>query len=396
MATAATSEGLDFMDQAPPTSDSAGPVPPPLPPPRIAPSAAQPLPPPPGSPPVPPPRRRGRLGCIVGVILGLVCLGVLAVVLASGVLSGAAQSMMSGVIMGPEGPEHRVLEEVISGSRLSTDRKIAVVDVKGIILSEDAFDMAGSRRIGYELAAARRDPQVVAIVLDMDTPGGEVTASDEIYREVRLCSKANIPVVTCMHSLGASGGYFVAAGSDWIVANRLTITGSIGVIIGTLNYAALFTRIGVESEVYKSGQMKDMLRGSRERTDMERAYVQGLVDDTFREFAAVVANGRNRYDTAEDVIASEFGDGRILTGAEALRLGLVDQLGYFDDAVDKAKELADVQIAKVVRYRRPLRFMDLLLGMQARARLGLHSLLPAELRAIQPGRLYFLMPSALP
>lgn len=378
------------MDQETPVSDPVPTSPPPLPPPRI--SLPGPVPPPPV-----PPRRRGwgRMGCILAVVLCVVGGGAVAVFVLSGVLSSAAGSMMSGMIS-PDGPELRVLEEVISGGSLGTDRKIAVIDVKGIILSEDAFDMAGSRRIGYELAAARRDPQVVAIILDMDTPGGEVTASDEIYREVRLCTKANIPVVTCMHSVAASGGYYVAAGSDWIVANRLTITGSIGVIIGTLNYADLLTKIGVESEVYKSGQMKDMLRGSRKRTDMERAYVQGLVDETFREFATVVAQSRTRYDTAEDVVASEFGDGRILSGAEALRLGLVDQLGYFEDAVDKAKELSRTPLAKVVRYRRPLRFMDLLMGMRAETRAGLQSLLPAEVRAIRPGRLYFLMPDVLP
>lgn len=380
------------MDQYSPTPGTGGAVPPPLPPPRIAPTAAQPPPPPPGAAP----RRRSRFGCLLAVILVVVCAAGLAVIAVGKAFSGAARSMVSGIARS-EDSSYRVVEEVISGASLETERKIAVIDIKGLILSEGgSFDMAGSRRIGYELTAARRDPNVVAIILDMDTPGGEVTASDEIYREVRLCRKANLPVVTCMRSVGASGGYFVAAGSDWIVANRLTITGSIGVLIGTLNYSALLTKIGVESEVYKSGQMKDMLRGSRPRTDTERAYVQQLVDATYREFAAVVANGRTRYDTAEEVMASEFGDGRVLSGAEALRLGLVDQLGYFDDAVDKAKELAGVREARVVRYRRPLRLMDLFLGAQARSAAGFQALLPPEVQAIRPGRLYFLMPTALP
>jgi len=329
---------------------------------------------------------------VIAVVLGF---GILVAVALAGLLSGSTESLMAGVYSGQD-PERRVIEEVISGSALDTESKIAVIDVKGIILSEGAFDMADSRRIAYELAAARKDPHVVAVILDMDTPGGEVTASDEIHRQVRLCSKDNKPVVTCMRSVGASGGYFIAAGSDWIVANRMTITGSIGVIIGTTNYTNLFSKIGLEAEVYKSGPMKDMLRGSRERTDMERAYVQGLVDETFREFATVVSNGRTRYDTPEDVMASEFGDGRIVSGAEAVRLGLVDQLGYFDDAVDKARELAKTPMVKVVRYRRPLRFADFLLGMRAQHSAGLRSLLPAEMAAVQPGRLYFLMPSALP
>jgi protease-4 len=364
------------------------PVPPPVP-------AVPPLPPAPPAP-LPPPRRRGpRLGCLLSGILATVGAGIVAALVLWSTFSGATRSVLSG-LGAAAGDEVRVVEEVISGAGLDTEHKVVVIDVKGIIMSEGAFDMAGSRRIAYELAAARRDPHAVAVILDMDTPGGEVTASDEIHREVRLCTKANLPVVTCMRSLGASGGYFIAAGSDWIIANRLTITGSVGVIISTTNYTGLFTKIGLEAEVFKSGQMKDMLRGSRERTDMERAYVQGLVDATFREFATVVANGRTRYDTAEDVIGSEFGDGRILTGADALKLGLVDQIGYFEDAVDKAKELAKTPAAKVVRYRRPLRLTDLLLGLRAESRLGLRSLLPAEVAAIQPGRLYFLMPGLLP
>jgi protease IV len=378
---------MQTMDQNSQTDGAQSILPPPLPPPTpLRPLA-----------PAPAPRRRGsrRLGCVIAVVLVLLCGCILVALFLHGLFAGATQSVMTTLGSGDD-EERRVVEEVISGARLDTAKKVVVIDVKGMILSESAFDMASSRRIAYELGAARRDPQVVAIVLDMDTPGGEVTASDEIYREVRLCRKANRPVVTCMHSLGASGGYFIAAGSDWIVANRLTITGSIGVIIGTTNYTGLFTKLGLEAEVFKSGQMKDMLRGSRERTDMERAYVQSLVDSTFREFATVVASGRTRYDSAEDVIASEFGDGRILSGADAFRLGLVDQLGYFDDAVDKAKELAHAPLTKVVRYRRPLRLTDLFLGMSAQSRLGLRSLLPREAQAVQSGHLYFLMPDLLP
>lgn len=340
-------------------------------------------------------RPKRRLGCLVAVLLVVILVVFLGGLVVMGVAAESSGALMSGVYSGKD-PERRVVEHVIRGEELDTKSKVVVIDVKGIILSEGAFESAGSRRIAYELETARHDPFVKAVVLDMDTPGGEVTASDEIHREVGLCSRDGIPVVTCMRSVAASGGYFIAAASDWIVANRLTITGSIGVIIGTTNYTNLFTKIGLEAEVYKSGPMKDMLRGSRERTDMERAYVQRLVDETYREFAAVVANGRMRYDTAEDVMNSEFGDGRIVSGAEALELGLVDQIGYFDDAVDKARELAGEPMVKVVRYRRPMRLTDLLMGMQSQRSAGLRSLLPAEMAAVQPGRLYFLMPGVLP
>lgn len=385
---------------------AAAPTPAPTPAPAPAPAAPPPTPPPlpprvgaaamrPPEPPLAPRRPKRRLGCLVAVLVVVILAGLFGTLVVMGVLADSSSSLMSGVYGGKD-PERRVVEQVIRGEELDTENKVVVIDVKGIIVSEGAYESAGSRRIAYELETARQDPAVRAIVLDMNTPGGEVTASDEIHREVHLCSRDGIPVVTCMRSVAASGGYFVAAASDWVVANRLTITGSIGVIIGTTNYTDLFTKIGLEAEVYKSGPMKDMLRGSRERTDMERVYVQRLVDETYREFATVVANGRTRYDTAEDVISSEFGDGRILSGAEALKLGLVDQIGYFDDAIDKARELAGEPMLKVVRYRRPMRFTDLLMGMQAQRSAGLRSLLPAEMAAVQPGRLYFLMPSALP
>jgi protease-4 len=291
-----------------------------------------------------------------------------------------------------EAAGNRISEEVITPAAFGTKKKIAVIDVKGVILSGGSMRSADSRRITFELAAARRDPDVVAIVLDMNTPGGEVTASDEIHREVLRCRDSGKPVVTCMRSIGASGGYYIAAGSNWIVANRLTLTGSIGVIISTVNYKELFTKIGLRSEVYRSGEMKDMLSGARDRRPEEAAYVQSLVRETFREFAAVEAAGRKRYRTPEAVMTSPFGDGRILSGTRALEFGLVDQLGYFEDAVDRARELSGTPNVKVVRFRRAVGFLDRLLSMKASNRLDLNGLLPAELRCLEPGRLYFLVP----
>jgi protease-4 len=196
--------------------------------------------------------------------------------------------------------------------------------------------------------------------------------------------------------MGASGGYFIAAGSDWIVANRLTMTGSVGVIISTLNYKELFAKVGLDSEVYRSGDMKDMLNGARARRPDEMQYVQQLVNETFREFADVVAAGRERYETADDVINSSFGDGRILSGTHAAELGLVDQIGYFEDAVAKARELAGVFDAKVVRYRRALKLTDILFSMKAQKSLELRSVLPEEARSMKTGRMYFLAPTVAP
>lgn len=330
-----------------------------------------------------------RQGCLVfllllvGVPILLFFFGVFLVATVSALGPGTLFSDGSGLIV----------EEVVRPSR--TTAKIAVIGVYGVLYSEQGSNRAGTRRICLELETAVKDPDVVAVLLDMDTPGGEVTASDEIHQAVRRCRGAGKPVVTCMRGVAASGGYFIAAGGDWIVANRLTLTGSIGVLIGATNYKGLFEKIGLQEEVYRSGPMKDMLSGSRERTDAERAYVQTLVDHAYREFAAVVAAGRPGLGSAEEVMRAEFGDGRILTGADAVRLGLVDQLGYFEDALAKAEALARVLETKVVRYRRPLRLSDFFTGVLGRAEIGLRSLLPPEAQALAPGRLYYMMPEAL-
>jgi protease-4 len=262
-------------------------------------------------------------------------------------------------------------------------------------VSGDEYGSAGTDAIVKVLEAARKDRNVVAIILDMDTPGGGVVASEEVHHAVQQARDAGTPVVTCMHSMGASGGYLIAAGTDHIVANRLTLTGSVGVVVGTLNYAGLFGKIGLESEVYKSGEMKDMLHGGRERTEAEKTLVDELVRANFEEFAAIVAAGRERYADAQDVLRAEFADGRVLTGRQALDMGLVDELGYFEDAVNKAKELAKVSEARVVRFRRALRFLDLF-SMRAAPFDGISRLLPAEVRLLKPGQLYFVMPSAVP
>ncbi len=270
------------------------------------------------------------------------------------------------------------------------DEYVAVVNVHGVIGSTAGLDGANSRRLVRELQAAIDDKNIKAVVLDMNTPGGEVVASDEVHRMVLSCRDAGKPVVTCMRSMGASGGYFIAAGSDWIIANRMTFTGSIGVIMSTLQYSALLDRLGVSIEVYRSGEMKDMLNAARPRTEKEREYVQKLVDGSFREFCQIVADGRKAYATAEDVKASPFGDGRVLDGAAAMELGLVDQLGYYDEAIDKARELCHCPWAGVVRLSRGEKWYDLLFAKFGRApEVRIQGLSPAM--PVGPG-LYYLAP----
>ncbi|MBT3376832.1 MAG: signal peptide peptidase SppA [Lentisphaerae bacterium] len=310
-------------------------------------------------------------------------------------LGNLADLVPSGAAGLPTSGGGKIRKEVLLDGTLGSEREIAVIDVRGMILYDAPFDGASARSICGQLKAAKEDESVVGVILDMNTPGGEVTASDEIHRAVLKLRETGKPVVTCMHAMGASGGYFIAAGTDCIVANRLTLTGSIGVLIGTLNYAGLFEKIGLESEVYKSGKMKDLLAGGRTRTEAEKALVNELVTSNFHAFAQVVADGRERYRSRADVLAAEFADGRVLSGEQALASGLVDQLGYFEDAVAKARELADASGAKVVRLRRALRFSDLLMSMKAPQVGALRNFLPQEIRSLQPGRYYYLTPTVL-
>ncbi|NOY80123.1 MAG: signal peptide peptidase SppA [Kiritimatiellaeota bacterium] len=278
-----------------------------------------------------------------------------------------------------------------------SDKKIVVIDVKGLIVSDARpRGVASAALIHRQLRTALKDRHTVAVILDMDTPGGEVTASDEIHNAVQRLRAAGKPVVTCMHTMGASGGYYVACGTDYIIANRLTLTGSVGVIITSFNYQSLFTKLGLRSDVYKSGAMKDILNGARQPTPEEQAYIQRLVDETFTEFAKVIAAGRG-FGSVDAVLSAPFADGRVLSGRQALEYGLVDALGYFDDAVAKARDLGHAPRAKVVRYRRPSALLEMLLSeADGGWRSGVTALLPVTWRHVMPGRPYYLMRETLP
>src|SRR5713226_1826148 len=262
----------------------APPPPPPQPPPIIMPPASTPAP------------RRNR-GWIICVLILLVLLSISFVSnlghLASGLVNPKTRHARTG------GPR---LEEVITDDNDASD-KIALLEVQGIITSR-ALDQSGFNLVDLikaQLKRAEDDSKVKAVILKVDSPGGEVLASDEIYHAIRdFQDKAHKPVVASMGNLAASGGYYISAPCRWIVANDLTITGSIGVILHSWNYRGLMNKVGLKPEVYKSGRFKDMLSGERdpdqdtEDTKEERAMVQALIDETFHKFKAVVKEGRQR------------------------------------------------------------------------------------------------------
>src|ERR1039457_5381174 len=242
--------------------------------------------------------------------------------------------------------------------------KIAVVEVDGIISGQTA-DPAGNSMVDVikaQFNRAKEDPRVKAVILKVDSPGGEVMASDQINRAIAdFQYKSGKPVICSMGSLAASGGYYISAPCRWIEADQLTLTGSIGVIMEGLNYRGLMDKIGLAPMVYKSGKYKDMLSGMRATNEIpagEQAMVQGLIDETYATFTNVVYAGRSQAHQKNGnegkALAgnwTSFVDGRVLSGKQALDLGFVDQLGDFDDAVMTAKKLANIGGADLIEYR---------------------------------------------
>jgi protease-4 len=230
-----------------------------------------------------------------------------------------------------------VLVSVLGGSDERTEvvtsgsgEKIAVVDIKGVITS--------SEEVVRQLKKYRGMSSVKAVLLRIDSPGGGVVASQEMYEEVRKTRDAGTPVVVSMGSLAASGGYYVACGASRIVANRGTLTGSIGVIAEFLQLQELLGKIGVDVKTIKSGKLKDSGTQTRKMTEEEQKYFQALMDDVHRQFMGVV--GRERHLSVEDTRA--LADGRVYTGEQAVPLGLVDTLGTYEDAVSIAAAMAGI------------------------------------------------------
>jgi protease-4 len=300
------------------------------------------------------------------------------------------------------------LEEVVTEDN-DASIKIAVIELDGIITSQ-ALDQGGFsivEVIKAQLKRAEEDERVKAVILKVDSPGGEVLASDEIYRALlefqgKLRGK---PVVCSMGNLAASGGYYVSAACRWIVANDLTITGSIGVILSTWNYRGLMDKVGLRPQTFKSGKYKDMLSGSRDPdsiTEEERRMVQALVDETFGKFKDVVAEGRKRaHERNKDKGRAlsedwgEYADGRILSGTEAFKLGYVDELGTFEDAIKRAKSIAGIRNANLIEYQQRYDISDLFrLFGQTEAKVVKVDL-GMEVPKLRAGQLYFLSPTFL-
>lgn len=247
--------------------------------------------------------------------------------------------------------------------------KVALIYVDGVIVGGRGNgtnllgEGGGTDAIMKQLRAAREDPSVRAVVLRINSPGGSAPAAQEVGEEIAKVRQAGKVVVASMGDTAASGGYWLAAMTDKIYANPATLTGSIGVYIPYTNLQELYRKIGISQEKFKSGPHKDILSPDRPMTPEERAIVQGMVDDIYDQFIDVVAQGR-KMDPAR---VRELADGRVYTGRQAKDLGLVDELGGLDDAIQGAAQLAGLPgKPEIKEYARPNPWQAML-GLSDRA-----------------------------
>jgi protease-4 len=241
------------------------------------------------------------------------------------------------------------------------DRKVAIITLEGII------DDRAAENIGKQVERARRDRSVKAVILEINSPGGGVAASDRINRQLnQLREEGNIRTVACMKDVAASGGYYTAVGCEKIVAEPTTITGSIGVIMSSFVVQELLeNKLGIQPIVIKAGAKKDWPSPFSAVTEEQRAYLQErLIQPAYRRFVEVVAEGRPKLTSSQ---VEELSDGSIYTGDLAEKVGLVDRVGYLKDAIEEAMQLAELKNAMVVRYKQPFTLVDVLMGTEGKA-----------------------------
>lgn len=274
----------------------------------------------------------------VSQVIGSVVLGFLVLVsFLAFLLPGLGEAQLSG-------------ELIREGDRSSS---IAVVELNGVIVetssSDDAFFSSGytsSRDFIELLRELENDDTIAGVLIRINSPGGSAVASDDIYNAV-LQLRQTKPVIAQMGDVAASGGYYVASAADTIVANRSTLTGSIGVIMQTADFSELYENIGIDFETIKSGELKDIGASDKPLSEEERAILQSVTDEAYGQFTASVAESRGL--DIEQV--RSLADGRVYTGQQAKELGLVDVLGNFETALAEAEKLADIENPAVLEFK---------------------------------------------
>ncbi|MCL4485978.1 MAG: signal peptide peptidase SppA [Nitrospirae bacterium] len=251
--------------------------------------------------------------------------------------------------------------------------EIGVVRISGVILS--------SRRPIRQIRSLARDPRIKAIVLRINSPGGAVVPSQDIYEEVLKVRKKGKPVIASIGTVGASGAYYIASACDKILASSGSLTGSIGVIMELAEFQDLMKKIGVQSEVMKSGALKDAGSPFRPMTPEERAYLQSVLDEMHQQFIQDVAEGRH----ISVAVLKPLADGRVFTGRSAISNHLVDQLGDYQDAVAEATKMAHISGSPVIRTFHEKSFLDKMVSSQINQLWETVEQQPAGFWSILPG-----------
>ena len=294
-----------------------------------------------------PPRPRGTAAFWVAIILGIMLL-----------LSLALNMISFHPLLFK--PKDAVAEEIDRQyGDPEAQNKIAVITVEGTLTNEDPQTLLGKTMgpvafLRKQLAKAKADEDVKAVIIEINSPGGTVSASDEMHHMIKQFKKdKDVPVVVFMKEVAASGGYYIAAGADRIVATHTTITGSIGVIMMMVDVSGAMDYLRIKMTPIKSGAWKDAGSPFRTMSEKEREYLQNIVNSFYNRFVGIVFDGRKmkgNWEKPEDV--EPIADGRIYTAEEAKENGLIDEIGYFEKAYDAAINLAPgIGKARVVRYR---------------------------------------------
>lgn len=296
-------------------------------------------------------------------------------------------------LLGPNPNKKPISEEFHSGDPLAKE-KIALLSLNGVIMSQKlplggTMDVVETLRM--QLAYAEKDADLKGILLEIDSPGGGITASDILHRALAQTRAKGKKVVCLLEDVAASGGYFVAVAAERIYAHPSTITGSIGVIVKSVNVEGLYDKVGLRDVTIKSSNtpLKDMLSSTRAMTDEEKKVMQGLLDQMYDLFVETVATDRKM--PLEKV--RKLADGRVYSAREAKDAGLIDAIGFRDDAMAELTRLCGLaKTPKIVRYRKTFNLQDIL--SPGAAGLAPHQMLEQALTgaAAAPRFLYLWQP----
>ncbi|MDP8229467.1 MAG: signal peptide peptidase SppA [Candidatus Electryoneaceae bacterium] len=298
------------------------------------------------------------------VIAAILAFGFSIKIALSGFTSGGS-AKLSGAVT-------KLDEKTIDFGDSRSPDKIVVIPISGVIGGKGSYVTGDGmvHAIARKLRQATTDSSVKAVVISMNSPGGGLTASDIIYHEVQLLKEAGKSVVVAVDGLAASGGLYIAAPADYIIATPTSLIGSIGVIMNRFAVYDLMKKIGIRSEVIKSTEMKDVGSPFRMMTDREVQFFQNLLETFHNRFVSIIAEGRN----LEISDVSEIANGLIYTSDEALDYKLIDGIAYFDAALEKALELAGMESAHFISYEEPMDFDRIMKLFDAKTSVGLDNI----------------------